>query len=352
MPSHIMLSYQWDDQALVKKIYNRLKDDGLPVWMDIEGGVTGNINDAMAAGVEEAVVICPFMTMAYQASRSCKKELNYADSREVIIVPVMVEKNWDASEWLGLITAGLLWVDFRNAENDEEHFEMCLRSLEEEIMFNAGHLLAVEEPPREEVDEPEPSKRCPKRKPGRGFRHAFSDLYIHDSGEQIIHAASDSRNTVELSETPGDHCYWEEIKGNGCKYYRNVVTNRYLGKHRDSCSLNKGNMYVKNVVFIIKWSKINLTLQARKKGNVCFQVYTTFKFLLTRYKTTFLTYSSFPLQGLTKAVTRSTLRPVPLCLKSGCFWWTRQTRVIRELSSSRTNTQGGSWLSKMATSLD
>ncbi|XP_071359866.1 uncharacterized protein [Trachinotus anak] len=229
MPSHIMLSYQWDDQALVKKIYNRLKDDGLPVWMDIEGGVTGNINDAMAAGVEEAVVICPFMTPAYQASRSCKKELNYADTREVIIVPVMLAEDWEASEWLGLITAGLLWVDFRNAEKDEELFEMCLRSLEEEIMFNAGHLLALEDPPREVVDEPQPSKPRLKKKPGRSFRHALSRLYIHESGEQIIHSPDDSRNTVELNQTPGDHCYWEEIKGQGCKYYRNVVTNRYLG---------------------------------------------------------------------------------------------------------------------------
>ncbi|KAG8014659.1 hypothetical protein GBF38_003248 [Nibea albiflora] len=40
---------------------------------------------------------------------------------------------------------------------------------------------------------------------------------------------TDSRNTVTLSETPGDYCYWEEVKGNGCKYYRNVVTHRYLG---------------------------------------------------------------------------------------------------------------------------
>lgn len=46
MPSHVMLSYQWDDQELVKKIYRRLKEDGLPVWMDIEGRVSGNINDA------------------------------------------------------------------------------------------------------------------------------------------------------------------------------------------------------------------------------------------------------------------------------------------------------------------
>ncbi|XP_035493936.2 uncharacterized protein LOC118312945 [Scophthalmus maximus] len=236
MPSHVMLSYQWDDQALVEKIYNRLKDDGLPVWMDIQGGVTGNINDAMAAGVEEAAVICPFMTPSYQASRSCKKELNYADSREVAIVPVMLAKDWEASEWLGLITAGLLWVDFRNAEKDEELFELCLRSLEEEIMFNAGLLLAVEEAPGEETDEPEPPKSCMKRKPGRRFRHALTGLYIHDSGEQQIlwPTIDDGRNTVELSETPGDHCYWEEVKGNGCKHYRNVVTNRFLGKQRNS----------------------------------------------------------------------------------------------------------------------
>ena len=60
---------------------------------------------------------------------------------------------------------------------------MCLRSLEEEIMFNAGHLLAVEEPPSEEVDQPEPSKPSfKKKKPGRGFCHSLSKLYIHDSG--------------------------------------------------------------------------------------------------------------------------------------------------------------------------
>lgn len=46
MPAHIMLSYQWDSQDLVRKVYSRLRDDGLPVWMDVEGGVTGNVNDS------------------------------------------------------------------------------------------------------------------------------------------------------------------------------------------------------------------------------------------------------------------------------------------------------------------
>lgn len=83
----------------------------------------------------------------------------------------------------------------------------------------------------------------------------------------------DGRNTVELNETPGDHCYWEEIKGNGSKYYRNVVTNRYLGEYRNLLN-RRHSEYVKTVVFI-KWSKINVTLQARKKGNVCFCACTT-----------------------------------------------------------------------------
>jgi len=73
-------------------------------------------------------------------------------------------------------------VIHRNAEKDEEHFETCLRSLEEEIMFNAGHLLTDEEPEIKSVDQPEPTKLCLKRKPGRGFCHAISKLYICDSG--------------------------------------------------------------------------------------------------------------------------------------------------------------------------
>lgn len=73
----------------------------------------------------------------------------------------------------------------RNAERSEEHFERCLQSLEEEIMFNACNLLAVEEPPPEVVDEPKSPKHYLKKKPGRSFRHALSALYIHDSGRYM-----------------------------------------------------------------------------------------------------------------------------------------------------------------------
>lgn len=42
---HVMLSYQWDIQDTVKHVFEGLKSMGIPVWMDIEGGMKGNIND-------------------------------------------------------------------------------------------------------------------------------------------------------------------------------------------------------------------------------------------------------------------------------------------------------------------
>lgn len=65
---------------------------------------------------------------------------------------------------------------------EEERFQMCLRSLVEEIMFNAGHLLAVEEPQREPVDQPGPPELPLKKRPGRRFCHALTKLYIQEAG--------------------------------------------------------------------------------------------------------------------------------------------------------------------------
>ena len=51
--------------------------------------------------------------LCFQGSRNCKKELNYADGQTKSIVPVMCENGFKAQGWLGIITAGLLWIDFR-----------------------------------------------------------------------------------------------------------------------------------------------------------------------------------------------------------------------------------------------
>ncbi|CAF1689701.1 unnamed protein product, partial [Adineta ricciae] len=40
---HIMLSYQWDSQKLVEKVYNYLTQHSIPVWMDKNGGMQDNV---------------------------------------------------------------------------------------------------------------------------------------------------------------------------------------------------------------------------------------------------------------------------------------------------------------------
>ena len=54
--------------------------------MDVKGGMSGNINAAMAEAVENAAVICPFMTEDYEKSESCELELNYAKDRRVQVI--------------------------------------------------------------------------------------------------------------------------------------------------------------------------------------------------------------------------------------------------------------------------
>uniref|UniRef100_A0AAV2LKT5 Uncharacterized protein n=1 Tax=Knipowitschia caucasica TaxID=637954 RepID=A0AAV2LKT5_KNICA len=172
----------------------------------------------MAAGVEQAVVVCPFLTPAYQASRSCKKELSYADTREVAIVPVMLAHNWEPSEWLGLVTAGLL-----NAATDEERLELCLQALQSELMFTVGDLITAEQP---EEEAPERAREVNK-KPARAFCHALTALYICDTADPLPESNLE-RTTMELSDLTASHCHWEELKGLGCKFYRNVHTKRYI----------------------------------------------------------------------------------------------------------------------------
>ena len=36
---HVMLSYNWNSQDVVDKIYRILNADGIKVWMDIHGGM-------------------------------------------------------------------------------------------------------------------------------------------------------------------------------------------------------------------------------------------------------------------------------------------------------------------------
>ncbi|UJR24196.1 hypothetical protein I4U23_027162 [Adineta vaga] len=76
-----MLSYEWTVQKLVLKVYDYLQQKEILLWMDIKAGIS---SDNLYEGISEAV-----------ENTNC----------------------FEPSRWLGLITAGLVWLDFYHINN-------------------------------------------------------------------------------------------------------------------------------------------------------------------------------------------------------------------------------------------
>jgi GTPase SAR1 family protein len=118
----IMLSYCWgkrdkktgqyDMQQIVIKVFRRLvKEHGLPVWLDIFGGMGSDVYESMGRGVRGAAIVVPFMSSAYDTSTNGKRELKFACNLEKPLVPVMAEAgfNHNDSTWLGVCVPGELY---------------------------------------------------------------------------------------------------------------------------------------------------------------------------------------------------------------------------------------------------
>lgn len=218
-----MLSYQWDSQDVVKIVFDRLEEMGFDAWMDIDD-MSGNINEAMAAAVESSLVVVPFLTEKYQNSKNCKKELNYSDVMNKDIVPCMAQHSYRATGLLGLLTAGMLWIDFRNTENIKNSIE----SLVKELTMKCGPKLA-EISLNTATNE---AKALTEVKKGRAFIHIEQKKFLAESGEFIEHWGSGKRNDVVLREDPEDTSYWVQELGDrekGIVYFKNYHTHGYLG---------------------------------------------------------------------------------------------------------------------------
>eukprot|EP00794_Sanderia_malayensis_P019285 gene19285-21211_t len=126
---YIMLSYQWDNQKVVKDIADALTKRGYNVWIDVEK-IQGNIIDAMADAVEQAAVIIICMSKRYQRSNNCRAEAQYSHKLEKKMIPLMMENNYKPDGWLGLLLGCELYTDFTTLEKFTENMELLCRQLD------------------------------------------------------------------------------------------------------------------------------------------------------------------------------------------------------------------------------
>jgi hypothetical protein len=77
MSKHIMLSYCWAQQDLVKRIRYALGDKGYNIWIDIEA-MQGSTVECMADAVDNAYIVCYGISLQYKESANCRMECMYA----------------------------------------------------------------------------------------------------------------------------------------------------------------------------------------------------------------------------------------------------------------------------------
>jgi len=110
---HVMISYNWKSQPLVKLLSAALKAAGVDVWIDFEQ-MQGDTIEAMASAVEKASVFVMCMTEAYKESANCRLEANYAFKHRKAMVPLMMQGDYVPSGWLGALAANNLYYELFN----------------------------------------------------------------------------------------------------------------------------------------------------------------------------------------------------------------------------------------------
>eukprot|EP01047_Picozoa_sp_COSAG01_P003218 COSAG01_NODE_94_length_26962_cov_9.110933_2_plen_634_part_00 len=132
---HVMLSYNWAHQDVIKRLNAALQARGYVVWIDIEK-MQGSTVEAMAEAVEECAVMCYGVSNAYKESTNCRMEAQYAHQQEKDMVPLMLEDGYRAKGWLGMLLGVRLWYGFFGAtlasdETFEDKVEELCRELGE-----------------------------------------------------------------------------------------------------------------------------------------------------------------------------------------------------------------------------
>ncbi|XP_060064487.1 uncharacterized protein LOC132544855 [Ylistrum balloti] len=125
---HIMISYQWGNQNMLKRIRDGLRANGFKVWMDIDD-MEGSTLDAMARAVENADVVLVCFSQKYKDSDNCRAEAEYAFQKKKKIIPLKMEQNYKPDGWLGFICGAKLFFDFGGKYSFESRMEGLVKEL-------------------------------------------------------------------------------------------------------------------------------------------------------------------------------------------------------------------------------
>eukprot|EP01045_Picozoa_sp_COSAG04_P000609 COSAG04_NODE_15_length_40535_cov_25.319888_22_plen_265_part_00 len=114
----------------------------------------GSTVDAMALAVEGCEVMLIGVSRAYKESSNCRMEAQYGMQKKKPFIPLLVQEDYEADGWLGLLLGTSLWYALYGATLESESaFEDRMDALSRELGARGRADAAV---PSVTIDEPEP----------------------------------------------------------------------------------------------------------------------------------------------------------------------------------------------------
>ena len=98
----IAISYCRQDNELCLIISRQLLQSGFKVWIDLEN-MYGSKVPRMAEAIENSQFVLIYMSQKYKSSAYCQFEAEYAFKSQRCFIPLIVEKNYKPTGWLGIL---------------------------------------------------------------------------------------------------------------------------------------------------------------------------------------------------------------------------------------------------------
>ncbi len=128
------MSYCHKQSELVATLRTRLGSFSYSIWIDKENPANAgqSIYEWMAEGIDKSKSLMSCMSLDYEKSANCQRELVYATELKKPIFFIRADKGYKAEHWLRLIMGGAQYHDL-TGDNKEEAWNYLTMQLKKEF---------------------------------------------------------------------------------------------------------------------------------------------------------------------------------------------------------------------------
>ncbi|CAF1446591.1 unnamed protein product [Adineta steineri] len=118
-----MISYHWNDNVLVYKIYKYLIEKfNYKIWLNDQ-----SISNSICQTIEKSKFILMCMSETYKTNENCRSIVEYAQYRKKIIIPLII-KQVELDSWFESICTEYLYIDFVK-QNFEDAIQLLIKEI-------------------------------------------------------------------------------------------------------------------------------------------------------------------------------------------------------------------------------